>query len=166
MASYELVMALTQIQGSGGQNNSVRVGSGTRLSPSVTTSSAQTGAYRAWCASNTMDTRVVRCRGVVIHSMVVNIHTHSKATMTHGSRPTPQAQRGSRSLSEPMAVASLAPLVNMQRGVVVDERPEVDVHGLQRPPHRPPARHIRVSGLRSHVSTRACVQRGAGARDK
>ena len=73
----------------GSVNNSVRVRSGARLSPPKTTSSGQTGAYRAWCASNTIQSRVVKCHGVAIHSTVVHIHTELKATTTLGSCTDP-----------------------------------------------------------------------------
>ena len=64
----------------GGVNNSVRVRSSARLSPSTTTSSGQTDAYRAWCASNTMHTRDTTSSGIVIHSITVNIHTKCSAS--------------------------------------------------------------------------------------
>jgi len=77
-------------------NNSVRVRRSARLSPSTTTSSAQTGAYRAWCASIIMHTRDTTSSGIVIHSITVNIHTKFNATIgddnrrikLHTSRPS------------------------------------------------------------------------------
>ena len=99
--------------------------------------SGQIGAYRAWCASNTLHTRAITRAGVAIYSTVVNIHTELKATMTlgsvYGSQPTWQAHRSSSGLCETTVTTAVAPLVTMQRATVMRERLEDHLHGPRCP---------------------------------